>query len=417
MPATTRDSRFDHAIEEWVRAAFSRGVRSFPDLVLSLPGVYPADALRALTRLQGELPPGWNVAGSHSARPTPDGWPVEHPLDFDWRFTPETARLLIDRGPAAGPVAFLGAPSLAREAALCGRHLEILLFDQNPALVTAVRRSFPGVNAVCTDLVWGEPVEAGRGEATVADPPWYPEHILAFLWAASRLTRLGGRVLLSLPPKGTRPGVSAEREAVFGAALTSGLRLDAVESGVLAYRSPQFEQNALAAARVPPVPLNWRRGDLAVFAVAEKTAAPRPAPLEAAEKWDEESVGIVRIKCRKSAYNDFRDPALSPVAPGDILASVSRRDPARAVADVWTCCNRVFRCAGTGVFRVIVSALGRGDQVEGAVTAAMGRRLSAEEASLVRRAAGQAADLVRREERDLAEDARRRYEHDMAEAV
>ena len=85
---------------------------------------------------------------------------------------------------------------------------------------------------------------------------------------------------------------------------------------------------------------------------------------------------------------------------------------------MWTCGNRVFRCVGTGVFRVIVSALGRGDDVECAVAAAIGRKLSSEEATLVRRAvAGPAADLVRCEERELTEDGHRRHERDLAKAV
>ena len=48
-----------------------------------------------------------------------------------------------------------------------------------------------------------------------------------------------------------------------------------------------------------------------------------------------------------------------------------RRDPARGLADVWTCGNRVFRCAGTSVFRVILSALGRTATVETEVAAAV----------------------------------------------
>src|SRR5262249_32279744 len=98
-------------------------------------------------------------------------------------------------------------------------------------------------------------------------------------------------------------------------------------------------------------------------------------------------------------------------------ATVSRRDPARATVDVWTCGNRVFRCAGASVFRVIVSALGRRDDAKCAVAAAIGRSLSPEEAALVRLTAAQAADLLRREERELAEDAHRRHERDLAKAV
>src|SRR5262249_27545966 len=121
--------------------------------------------------------------------------------------------------------------------------------------------------------------------------------------------------------------------------------------------------------------------------------------------------------CRACSEDDFRDPTLSPAVPGDMLATVSRRDPVRAAVDVWTCGNRVFRCAGPGVFRVIVSALRRQGDAENAVATVIGRKLSAAEATLVRRAAAQAADLVRREERELAEDAHRHHERELAKAV
>src|SRR5207248_1751135 len=125
-------------------------------------------------------------------------------------------------------------------------------------------------------------------------------------------------------------------------------RLASVEPSALAYRTPLFEKNALAAAGVPAVPWDWRRGDLAEFVAVAKTSADRPTPPGPPDVWDEESVGVVRIKCRTCPNNDFRDPTLSPAVPGDMLATVSRRDPVRAAVDVWTCGNRVFRCAGTG---------------------------------------------------------------------
>jgi hypothetical protein len=86
-----------------------------------------------------------------------------------------------------------------------------------------------------------------------------------------------------------------------------------------------------------------------------------------------------------------------------MLTSVSRRDPARAAADVWTSGNRIFRCRGTELFRIIVSAIGIGDDPEEMVAAELGRDLSREEASLVCLAAEQAVELVQLEEWEVAE--------------
>jgi hypothetical protein len=418
MKTEVRADGFEQALDEWVRAAFVRGVRVFPELVQSLPGVYPADAFRAVERLQHELP-GWQMSGIPSIAPALDDWPVEHPLDFDWRFTPEAVRLLIDRcqRTTSDSVAFLGAPSLAREAAASGWPVDVSLFDQNPALVQAIQASFPVTTASCIDLVWGEPVAPGNFAIAVADPPWYSEHIAAFLWAASRLIRVGGRVVLSLPPEGTRPGIRAERDEVFALATALGLRLVSVEPSTLVYRTPPFEKNALAARGIPAVPWDWRRGDLAEFVAVAKILVDRPIPPIPQVAWDEESVGVVRIKCRVCPDSDFRDPRLSSAVPGDMLTTVSRRDPARVAVDVWTCGNRIFRCAGTRVFLAIVSALGRRGDVESAVAAAIKRNLSTDEVILVRQATAQAVDLVQREEGELGEDANRRYERELAKAV
>ena len=397
MKAGVLANGFDEALDGWVRAAFVRGVRTFPELVQSLPGVYPADALRAIGRLRQELPADWQLSIAPSVAPAFDDWPVEHPLDFDWRFTPEAARLLIDRCRvnAASSVAFLGAPSLAREAAAREWPTAIALFDQNPAIVETIRASLPRVASTCLDLLSGEPVASGDAGVAVADPPWYPEHMVAFLWAAARLTRLGGRVLLSLPPAGTRPGILAERDALFAEAASFGLRLASLEPAVLGYRTPLFERNALAAEGVVTVPWDWRRGDLAEFVVTAKMGVFRPTPSETAFEWDQEAIGVVRFKCKRHSVRNFRDPTLLSAVSGDILPSVSRRDARRTAADVWTCGNRVFKCMGPSQFRTIVSALGRGVDVHGEVVGMLGRVLSAEEREMVQRAMDQALALAR----------------------
>jgi hypothetical protein len=292
----------------------------------------------------------------------------------------------------------------------------VVLLDRNPAIIRAVREAYPGFRAECTDLLWDDPVEVGEAVTSVADPPWYPEHIAAFLWAAARATRFGGQVLLSLPPEGTRPGILDEREAVLRLAAVLGLRLESLELGVLAYLMPPFERNALIAAGVPAVADDWRRGDLAVFVRAQENRGSRPPTPAEQDVWDEVSVGSVRIKCRRDTVGEFRDPTLSQLIQGDMLPSVSRRQPVRGAVDVWTCGNRVFRCAGADLFLVVLTALGGGEDVREAVGRALGRRLRAAEGALVRQAAIQAADLVRREQSELSRYGHQSHECHLVEA-
>jgi hypothetical protein len=415
MTKVWRDHDFDRAVDDWVRRAFARGVGSFAELVQALPGVTPVEAMLSVRRL------GYALTGHKATTPVAtdhprDVGPIEHPLDFDWRFTPEAARHLIGLcpGPLNGPIALLGAPTLALQAMRLGRTGRVSLFDRNPTLITGSHDSFTNLVLSSTDLVWGDQVDIGDAVAAFADPPWYPEYVASFLWAASRLTRVGGRVFLSFPPVGTRPGILDERTSSISQAAHFGLRLESVETGVLAYRMPLFERNAFLAAELPNVAEDWRRGDLLEFVHAERTPVPRPEPPDPPDVWDDVVVGVVRLKCKHSSDKGFRSPVLRPLVPGDMLGTVSRRDPARASADVWTCGNRVFRCAGPSVFRTIVSAIGNGEDVEEAVAAAIGRDLSLEESQVVRQAAEQASDLVQREESEVVEYAHRRRESDLA---
>jgi hypothetical protein len=416
MTAVSGDHDFDRAVDDWVRRAFARGVGSFAELVRALPGVTPTETMRSVRRLGYALPAGRKAVAPLPSGHSHDDWPVEHPLDFDWRFTSKAARALIGRcpGPLDGPIVLLGTPTLALEATRQGRTGSVSLFDKNPTLIATARVSSANFASFSTDLVWGAPVEIGDAVVAFADPPWYPEYIAAFLWAASRLTRVGGRVFLSFPPVGTRPGILDERAASIAQASRFGLRLESIEIGALAYRMPLFERNTFLAAEVPEVADDWRRGDLIEFVHAERMSAPRPVPPGPPDVWDDVAVGVVRMKCKSSLDREFRDPTLSPVVPGDMLVTVSRRDPARASADIWTCGNRVFRCAGPDVFRTILSAIGHGEDVEEAVESAVGRDLCFEESHMVCRAAEQASDLLQREESEVLEYVHRRRENDLA---
>jgi hypothetical protein len=137
MTAVSRDHEFDRAVDDWVRRAFARGVESFSDLVRALPGVTPVEAMRSVRRLGYAPPVGRKAVAPFLPQRWGDDWPVEHPLDFDWRFTSEAACFLIGRcpGPLDGPIALLGTPTLALAATRQGRTGRVSLFDRNPPLI------------------------------------------------------------------------------------------------------------------------------------------------------------------------------------------------------------------------------------------------------------------------------------------
>ena len=79
----------------------------------------------------------------------------------------------------------------------------------------------------------------------------------------------------------------------------------------------------------------------------------------------------------------FRDPRLKSLVPGDILPTVSRRDPRRQQVDVWTSGNRVFACDGLNVLELIFQALACGTSPHIAVSKNLKGQLKPDEAKLV----------------------------------
>ena len=81
----------------------------------------PADALRAIRTIAGgSLPDRFFRCGAADegslSKSSSTGWPMPHPLDYDWRFSPATVESLsarcIQLAPAESEIALLGAPSL-----------------------------------------------------------------------------------------------------------------------------------------------------------------------------------------------------------------------------------------------------------------------------------------------------------------
>jgi hypothetical protein len=408
---------FERAVEDWVRHALAEGPATFAAVLRRLPGVSPADALQAIQKITSRcLPEGffWCGAAGETGRSENLSYscPAPHPLDYDWRFARVTAEVLGTRcselAPAGGEITLLGAPSLispiVRESGHAGGQ-GITLMDGSAAVTRAVRQAFPRTNVTCVDLVWGPTVARTRSAGVVmADPPWYPEHMGSFLWTAGQLCRQGGHVLISLPAVGTRPGLEAERAELLALAGSWGLRLIRWEAAALTYMSPRFEQNAHRAAGLKGVPLEWRRGDLAVFENVSVARAPRPVLASQHDNWEEIAVGSTRIKLRVKADNDFCDPTLVSIVPGDILPTVSRRDARRKRADVWTSGNRVFATRSVRLVRELLLAPGSDPVMT--VSNVLGRNLHRQEAILVFSAARQISDLIQIEIVDEQEPCR-----------
>jgi hypothetical protein len=96
--AGSDEREFISLIDSWVLDGCKSGVRQFGNLIHSLPGVYPSEVLASLRRLsdQGAISRQALRAFDVEANSIPkeklasdfvDARHLEHPLDFEWRFT------------------------------------------------------------------------------------------------------------------------------------------------------------------------------------------------------------------------------------------------------------------------------------------------------------------------------------------
>jgi hypothetical protein len=401
-------------IDRWTLDCIRQGKKDFDVLLVSLPGVYPVDVLDSLRRLVQAGAADESLltrALSYVSRPPNPthaqesvlDLPVPHPLDYAWRFGSVACRYLLDRClQITNPretVLFMGAPNLYLYASKNGFDRQVVLLDSDTVTVRKIADGIPG-GAVCCNIVCGELPEVSA-RVVVADPPWYPEYMKSFVWAAASLAQRGGMVLLCFPPIGTRPTVAQEWLDLKDWACTCGLTLRGVESRALPYASPPFERNALAVHGILTVPVHWRHADLACFEVTHKIGIASPQPPLSVGDWCEQDLRNVRVRVRSSNHCQFSVPSLVSLVPGDILSSVSRRDSRRSRAQIWTSGNRIFDCHGPHIFVTILRAMAEGSSPYGAVTECIGRTLTLPEQVQVDCTVKQITDLITLEEQEL----------------
>ena len=346
---------FQAFVDRSILAAVSAGTTSFDALLCSLPSIYPTELLASVNRLSdsGAINPATVVSAHHEASTRrfepPDGrslLPLPHPLDFEWRFTPDAARDLLNAlsslTAADDDVLLFGTPGLAAEALSLPTNRRLAFLGED----NVVTRRLIALNDVTDSPMSvafcsaGVPVNSAN--AIVLDPPWYIDFIRPMLAAASAACRRDGFVLVSLPPVGTRPSAHTDHETLVRFAARIGLDLVDELPLALVYDTPFFEANALAASGIF-APSRWRRGDLVIFRKSRKLIRPVDLASGRRREWIETSVGRMRLFVKPDFDSTKGMEGLVPIIDGDILPSVSRRDRRRRGAQIWTSGNRIFR--------------------------------------------------------------------------
>jgi putative N6-adenine methyltransferase len=402
-------------VDTWVRDCLGDGHIAWCKLLRTLPGVYPSTVLESLERLGIADRVTFGCDSSFDAiaggRATSHNQlvlhelPTAHPLDFCWWFDVSTIQLIVSRlkrlSAEAAHVSLLGAPTVFERASREISRRTLSLVDADERTLRCVAVGHDRASTFLADLTC-DSVTLPTAEVIVADPPWYVPMIRSFLWFARHLCELGSLVLISVPPKGTRPGVEDEWRDVKEWSVGLGLELRTYEPGILSYVSPLFEMNALRASGVPLPTGSWRTGDLATFQCVDRCHHTRPPAMPRVE-WRERAIDDVRVRFRGNGSPfAWSDPTLSRIADTDIFPTVSQRDSRRGLADVWTSGNRAFACKGPEIALEILDAIATTSDAVQRVERVVGHELAFDERSSVKRTEAKLRTIMELEHAELA---------------
>jgi hypothetical protein len=299
----------------------------------------------------------------------PDRLPLPHPLEYEWRFTGPTALQLLSMATQLSKggdrVMLLGTPSVASMAVGYPSDRDIVFVGEANAVTSSLRREGVIRRSGVRILTCSQAQYGGNAAVVVLDPPWYFDFIRPMLAAAALACRVGGYLILSLPSVGTRPSAAIDRFRTMRLAERLGLRLVEERRSALTYSSPLFERNALSAIGLSNVPSDWRRSDLVMLQKIERLDVPSPPRSKHLPAWTEIVLNGTRVFARRESLIEPGTVAsLDPIVPNGVLPSVSRHDPRRRLANIWTAGNRVFTCPRTDL--LVAAAIGVGAEVRNA---------------------------------------------------
>ena len=353
------EEHFHNKLDAWTSALVKNRLVPFGELLRALPGVFPSDVVASIRRLDkaGILPLGYRAMLVRSVRtrfadlagvelPEFKNECLEHPLDFEWLFTKDANLTISQRlrqilAPGQGTILCLGCPSFYAFATTVLPEYQLSLCDKNATHVGQLSE----VGRIAEIDLTREPIPTQTAEAAVIDPPWYNDFYKLFIWGALERVKLGGSMLISFPPEGTRPSAANDLKEVLRWCQNAGAELIEHRPGILPYRSPLFEINALAMHEIHNVPWDWRRGDLLVLKKSSDAQLPCPIIPNLGHHWHEFKIGLVRVKVR-FGKDSQGDAGLRPVAGTPVLPSVSTHYPGRENANVVTTGNRfLYTCA------------------------------------------------------------------------
>jgi hypothetical protein len=362
-------SNNDHQgrLDAWIKTVWSGSERTWENLLRKLPGFYPLDVWQSLERcgLEANLLTLNSQGVARQMYPEPFPGSLEHPLDYEWRFTQESIGGVLDVLRIAASdrqqlsIVCLGCPSIVAAGEKALPTWEWTLLDRRAHLLQSTTSRL-----VRCDLTKEAP-DIPLQDVAVVDPPWYTPITKHFLAKAQMLVKPGGIVLLSFPPEGTRARAKNELDELINWCNQRGLNLMQSSAARLFYKTPFFEWNSLRAAgfraRVPA----WRSADLLMFKRQDGTKVDltydEQVPQIFSSEWQEFLINGIKIcvntNSTRNETAEIPSKGLKPVWQEEVLPTVSTKFPGRSNANIVTSGNRFFYCCEPSIVSDALSSL------------------------------------------------------------
>lgn len=279
---------------------------------------------------------------------------------YEWHFDNATAQSIASMASNLGArVACFGTPTVAVSLAKSG--VDVRLFDLSPHLhARGDLAAAPQLDVTRVDLSRFELPEDRLFDCVVLDPPWYLEHMLAWVENARRVLIPGGTIIIAVPQDLTKRSALVERLSLLAELERIGCVEILVES--LRYVTPSFEFAALSQFGLTA---NWRRGDTFVVRNCDISITGTFMPVSD-ETWQRFMVNDIAVAV--TAVDDTGDIDVFEVVSYTSHLAVSRSDRVASNSNVLTSSGASAVVTGTALLVAALSSLSIGASIDEALS-------------------------------------------------
>lgn len=266
---TCHKENWEKQLESKIKRLLQRGITSFEEVLPLCDGAQPKDVDRIFKNLKDSTIEVSSISLDYKTKFF-FKLPAANPRLFQWWYTLEsqesmTCRLLDIHG--TDDIACLGTPTLAATIASYSKNVTLLDIDKD--IVSLFNNVFSNGSEAEVHDVNNELSESYKKkyDCIAIDPPWYPSELKKFISRAIELSKDSAIIYCSIPQRLTRPGIEEDRVELISSLQDCGHSILCIESNVMKYIVPYFEEEALKNSGIDINNQPWRSSDLLVIKV------------------------------------------------------------------------------------------------------------------------------------------------------